>query len=190
MTERTGVWLEDLTGPEAKARFDADAVVVIPVATTARAYGAHLPLKTSALIARALGQKLIGRLPVVVAPVVGLGFQPAKASTGLVVELVEKLRAEGVRRVAIVETDRAAGNPFGGLADVLALPVHAARMIADDRDTSVMLALDPRSVRMDRLDPATDLGQNGATAFKGERLLAAWVDDIAAALVEKWPDLA
>jgi creatinine amidohydrolase len=27
----SGVWLEDLTWPEAKARFDADAVVIVPI---------------------------------------------------------------------------------------------------------------------------------------------------------------
>ena len=72
-----GVWLEDLTWPEAKARFDANAVVVIPVGAAAKAHGPHLPLKTDALTARALGQRLIERLPVVAAPVVGFGFYPA-----------------------------------------------------------------------------------------------------------------
>src|SRR6185436_15747601 len=65
----TGVWLEELTWHEAKARFDADAVVVIPIGAAAKAHGAHLPLKTDALTARALAQKLIERLPVVAAPV-------------------------------------------------------------------------------------------------------------------------
>src|ERR1700759_3279737 len=72
-----GVWLEDLTWPEAKARFDADAVVVVPIGAAAKAHGPHLPLKTDALTARALGQGLIERLPVVAAPVLGLGFYPA-----------------------------------------------------------------------------------------------------------------
>ena len=67
---------------------------------------------------------------------------------------------------------------------------------ADERETSVMLALDPRSVRMDRLAPAEDFKLSAATgdptratAFKGERLLAARVDDMVAALQRKWPDL-
>ena len=70
MTERTGVWLEDLTWQEAKARFEAGAVVVVPVGAAAKAHGPHLPLKTDALTARALGQGVIDRLDVVAAPVV------------------------------------------------------------------------------------------------------------------------
>jgi creatinine amidohydrolase len=67
---------------------------------------------------------------------------------------------------------------------------------ADERETSVMLALDPRSVRMDKLrleGPFESTGATGdptlATAFKGERLLAARIDDLVAALKKRWPDL-
>src|SRR5260370_38380141 len=80
MSTDTGAWLEDVTWPEAKARFDAGAVVVVPVGAASKAHGPHLPLKTDALTARALAQKLIERLPVVVAPVVGFGFYPAFTS--------------------------------------------------------------------------------------------------------------
>ncbi len=51
MTSDTGVWLEDLTWPEAKARFEAGALVVVPVGAAAKAHGPHLPLKTDALTA-------------------------------------------------------------------------------------------------------------------------------------------
>ena len=68
---------------------------------------------------------------------------------------------------------------------------------ADERETSVMLAIDPRSVRMDRLAVEGDFAATGATgdpsratAFKGERILAARIDDLVARLVEMWPDLA
>ena len=71
MSANTGVWLEDLTWPEAKARFEAGGLVVIPVGAASKAHGPHLPLKTDALTARALAQKLIERLPVIAAPVVG-----------------------------------------------------------------------------------------------------------------------
>ena len=80
MTSDTGVWLEDLTWPEAKARFEAGAPVVVPIGAAAKAHGPHLPLKTDALTARALTQRLIERLPAVAAPVVGFGFYPAFTS--------------------------------------------------------------------------------------------------------------
>src|SRR6185312_9612861 len=112
----SGVWLEELTWPEAKARLDGDAVVVIPVGAAAKAHGPHLPLKTDALTARALAQGLVDRLPVVAAPVLGFGFYPAFAGfagsqhlgedtfKSVVRELVGNLAAHGVRRIALLNT--------------------------------------------------------------------------------------
>lgn len=74
---------------------------------------------------------------------------------------------------------------------------------ADERETSQVLALMPAQVRLDRLGEtvtteAADgrLSANGssgdaraATAHKGEKLLAAVVDEIAATLRRQWPDL-
>ena len=67
---------------------------------------------------------------------------------------------------------------------------------ADERETSVMLALDPRGVRMDRLKLDGSFEATGATgdptratSFKGERLIAARVDDLVAALKKRWPEL-
>lgn len=218
-----GVWLEDLTWLEAKARFDADAVVVVPIGAASKAHGAHLPLKTDALTARALGQKLIERLPVVVAPVVGFGYYPAFTSfagsqhltadtfKAVMRELIASFTAHGVRRIALANTGVSTEKPIDEVAaETAALALHmrltgqaAEGLIehkegghADERETSVMLALDPRSVRMDELKPAADFKLSAATgdptrasAFKGERLLAARIDDMVAALVKKWPDL-
>ena len=38
----------ELSWTEARARFDADPVVVIPIGAASKAHGAHLPLKTDA----------------------------------------------------------------------------------------------------------------------------------------------
>jgi creatinine amidohydrolase/Fe(II)-dependent formamide hydrolase-like protein len=204
-----GAWLEDLTWLEAKTRFDAGAVVVIPVGAAAKAHGPHLPLKTDALTARALGQGLIERLPVVAAPVLGFGFYPAFTSfagsqhlsantfKAVVRELIGNFTAHGVRRIALINTGVSTEKPLDEVAkerDVLVL--HKDGGHADERETSVMLALDPRSVRMDKLKldgPFEKTGATGdptrATAFKGERLLAARLDDLVAALCQRWPDL-
>ena len=224
MTSDTGVWLEDLTWPEAKARFEAGALVVIPVGAAAKAHGPHLPLKTDSLTARALGQRLIERLPVLVAPVVGFGFYPAftafagsqhlSAETfkALMVELLGNLRGHGVRRLAILNTGVSTEKPIdevaAGASDLLVLHMRglgasAEKLLAvtdgghaDERETSVMLALEPRSVRMDKLaldGPFERTGATGdparATAFKGERILAARLDDMVAAMARRWPDL-
>lgn len=222
MTMQSGAWLEDLTWQEAKARFDAGAVVVVPVGAAAKAHGPHLPLKTDALTARALAQRLIERLPVVAAPVVGFGFYPAFTAfagsqhlgadtfKALVRELLGNLRGHGVRRIAILNTGVSTEKPLDEVAQELGeIAVLHMRLLgtsadvlfdnpdgghADERETSVMLALEPRSVRMDRLAPEGDFKTTAATgdasrasAFKGERLLAARVDDMVAALVRRWP---
>ena len=223
MTERTGVWLEDLTWQEAKARFEAGAVVVVPVGAVSKAHGPHLPLKTDALTARALAQRLIERLPVVAAPVVGFGFYPAFAAfagsqhlaadtfKALMRELIGNLAGHGVRRIAILNTGVSTETPLdevvgeggdvlvlhvrqlGGKADGLFDSLEGGH--ADERETSVMLALEPRSVRMDRLVPEGGFAATAATgdasrasAFKGERLLDAQAEDMAAALAARWPD--
>ena len=225
MTTDTGVWLEDLTWPEAKARFEAGAPVVVPIGAAAKAHGPHLPLKTDALTARALAQRVIERLPVIAAPVVGFGFYPAFAAfegsqhlsaetfKALLTELLDNFRGHGVRRLVVlntgVSTERPIDEVAGGATDLLVLHMRglgaaaetlltvAAGGHADERETSVMLALDPRSVRMDKLardGPFERTGATGdptrATAFKGERILAARADDIVAVIGRRWPDLA
>lgn len=223
MSADRGVWLEDLTWQEAKVRFDTGAVVVVPVGAASKAHGPHLPLKTDALTARALAQNLVERLPIVAAPVVGFGFYPAftafagsqhlTADTfkALMRELVGNLRSHGVRRIAILNTGVSTEKPldelsgelgeiavlhmrlFGAKADALFDNLEGGH--ADERETSVMLALEPRSVRMDRLIPEGDFKTTAATgdasrasAFKGERLVDARAEDMAAALVARWPD--
>jgi creatinine amidohydrolase len=218
-----GAWLEDLSWPEAKARFDAGAAVVLPIGAAAKAHGPHLPLKTDVLTARALGQGLIERLPVVAAPVLGFGFYPAFTSfagsqhlsadtfKAVVRELIGNFTAHGVRRISLINTGISTEKPLDEVAketDVLVLHMRllgqAAEALiehkdgghADERETSVMLALDPRSVRMDKLrldGPFEKTGATGdptrATAFKGERLMAARLDDLVAALCQRWPHL-
>ncbi len=219
-----GVWLEDMTWPEAKARFDAGAVVVMPIGAASKAHGPHLPLKTDALTARALGQGLIERLSVVAAPVLGFGFYPAFTSfagsqhlgadtfKAVVRELIGNFTAHGVSRLALINTGVSTEKPLEEVAkeegNVLVLHMrllgkaaealieHTEGGHADERETSVMLALDPRSVHIDKLKaegPFEKTGATGdptrATAFKGERLLAARLDDLVAALRKRWPDL-
>lgn len=206
-----GVWLEDLTWPEAKVRFDRDDVIVIPVAAASRAHGRYLPLGTDTLIARALGQRLIERLPIVVAPVVGFGTHPAHASLAgsqhlrretfrqLLQELVGGFRAQGVRRIAFLDIGASIEGPSGELDDVLVLRAGdmgatAGALIerlddgmASEDEMSIVLALAPRSIRPVPSAGPGDPGQ--ATAFKGERLMSAWVDAMAVTFAAKWPSL-
>lgn len=111
-----GIWLETLTWPEAKARFDANAVVVVPIGAAAKEHGHHLALNTDYLLARALAEGVAAALPVVIAPIVGFGYYPAfvgypgsqhlRAETfmALLTDIFGKLVADGARRIAVVNT--------------------------------------------------------------------------------------
>lgn len=111
-----GVWLEDLSWIEAKARFKSGAVVLMPVGAIAKEHGAHLPLNTDWLIARALASRVADALPIVVAPVVSTGYYPAfvgyagsqhlSAATfmALIEELAGNLIGQGARNIAILNT--------------------------------------------------------------------------------------
>ncbi|HEY2610957.1 MAG TPA: creatininase family protein, partial [Reyranella sp.] len=147
MSANTGVWLEDLTWPEAKARFEAGMPVVIPVGAASKAHGPHLPLKTDALTARALAQKLIERLPMIAAPVVGFGFYPAFTSfagsqhlsadtfKALLTELLGNLRGHGVKRIVLLNTGVSTEKPIdevaAGATDLLVLHMRGLGAAAD-----------------------------------------------------------
>lgn len=192
-----GVWLEDLTSAEVRGRFDRGDAVVIPVAS-AGSRGADLPLGAGAMIARALGQRLMERLPVVVAPIVSFGGQCIHAETfrQILCEVVDAFRAQGVTRIALLDAGLSTEQRLEGPSGVLVLRVQDVPGGLIDRlrsgstvehETSMVLALAPRSVR-----PAASAGvgdPSHATAFKGERLLAAWSDALAALLTAEWPQL-
>lgn len=206
-----GVWLEDLTWREARDRFDRDDVVVIPVAAASKSRGPYLPLGTDAVIARALAQRVIERLPVIVAPMVGSGFALAHTSLAdgqhrqgetlrqFLRDVVDGFRAQGVSRVAILGVGTSTEQLLDAWDDILviragdmgpaakALIERLGDLSASEVETSIVLALAPRSVRP---DPSAGAGDpSHATAFKGERLMAAWVDDFITTLTVKWPNL-
>lgn len=112
----TGVWLEDLTWPEAAAWFGRGAPLLVPIGAAAKEHGHHLPLCTDYLLARGLCDRVIAELPVVVAPVISLGYYPAfrhypgsqhlsPATFGAVLrEVLAGFAAQGVRNLAVINT--------------------------------------------------------------------------------------
>jgi creatinine amidohydrolase len=72
-----GVWLEDLTWPEAKVWFDREAVVLIPIGAASKEHGHALPLCTDYLLARNITDRVLAQVPIVAAPVVSYGYYPA-----------------------------------------------------------------------------------------------------------------
>ncbi|MCP5367890.1 MAG: creatininase family protein [Hyphomicrobiales bacterium] len=234
-------WIEDMAWDEVRDRLAAGAVVVIPLGAAAKEHGRHLPLGTDALVARELAARVAARLPVLVAPVLGLGHYPAfTAYAGsqslaaetfirVVAEVAGGLAAQGARRLAVINTGVSTEVPLRAAAarvagdhgvplhildlrrmgrDADALLDHPGGGHADERETSVMLAVDPSRVRLGRLtgqegdddrpgplDPAHNpTGVIGfpaaAAAAKGRAILAAVTDDLVAGLTAAFPDLA
>jgi creatinine amidohydrolase len=111
-----GVWLEDLTWPEAEGWLVRGAPVLVPIGAAAKEHGHHLPLKTDLLLARALAEEVRRVLPVVVAPVVCFGYYPAfrdypgsqhlspATFQALVTEILAGFLEQGARNLAILNT--------------------------------------------------------------------------------------
>jgi creatinine amidohydrolase len=111
-----GVWLEHLSWPEARDRIDAGWPVIVPIGAIAKEHGAHLPLNTDFLLARDLASRIAAELPVVVAPIITMGYYPAfvrypgtqhlrpDTFQALLTDVFDKLVRDGVRRIAVVNT--------------------------------------------------------------------------------------
>lgn len=174
------------------------------------------------------------------------GSQHLEAATfqAIVIELIEGYLRHGAERILVLNNGVSTEPPLR-LAAHTVLQRHGVRIAiadlprlgracddlwqapqgghADERETSLLLAIAPGMVRMDRLAdtavtepddeaqlahlrrpvrltpeerPGATLNRSGATgdataasAEKGEKLLAAMVDEIAADLLALWPDL-
>lgn len=247
-----GAWMADLTWPEVESRLADGAVVVLPVGAAAKAHGAHLPLDSDRVIACALAQRLADTLPVLIAPVVDIGWYPAfrnypgsqsvEAETfvSLVAQIVERLIVQGARHLAVVNTGVSTEAPLAiaahrirertgvaiHIADMRNLGREADALLeqsgpgghADEHETSIMLALDPDRVHMERARAEPDfegiatvfrrpavLGPDGegddrsllgatgdptlASADKGERILQAMVRDLVDGLRAIFPHM-
>jgi creatinine amidohydrolase len=111
-----GVYLGDLTWPEAKAWIDAGRVIVVPIGAAAKEHGYHLPLKTDYMLAEALSRGVADALPVVIAPVIGFGYYPAfrhypgsqhvspETFSALLRDILSGFIAQGASRIAVINT--------------------------------------------------------------------------------------
>ncbi len=247
-----GAWIGDLTWPEVADRLRAGNPVLVPVGAAAKAHGAHLPLDTDRVIARALAQRVADSLPVLVAPIVDVGWYPAfeaypgsqsvtaESFASLVVQIVVKLIGDGARHVAVLNTGVSTEAPLSlaayqirertgvtiAIADIRALGRETDTLLeqsgsgghADEHETSLMLAIDPARVHMERALPEPQceapqtvfrrpvvfgsdgvgadhsaLGATGdptlASAEKGARILAAMSRDLVQGLRTLFPHM-
>lgn len=178
-----GVWLENLTWSEAKVKIDAGWPVVVPIGAIAKEHGHHLPLNTDFLMARDLGARVAERLPVIIAPVLNLGYYPAfvrypgsqhlrpETFQAVLTDIFDKLVRDGVKRIAVINTGVSTEAPLRIVvrefyertgvrvltADVAALGLKTRSLMkqklgghGDEMETSMILAIDPNAVRMDK----------------------------------------
>ena len=184
-----GVWLEDLTWPEAKAWIDAGRVVMIPVGAASKEHGHHLPLCTDRLLAEGIANRVLAALPVVAAPVLTQGYYPAfrhypgsqhigpDTYAALIDDILSGFVAQGARRLVILNTGISTEailsvrvREFYEATGVRVLLANISRLgrdtdvlmeqsfggHGDEHETSILLALAPERVRIDRA--RTDYG--------------------------------
>ena len=215
--------LGDFTSPDV----GEGRILVVPLGSTEQ-HGPHLPLDTDTVIATAVAERAAASVPaVVVAPPVAIGASGEHAGFAGTLSIGSEVLAS-----VIVEIVRTAGPEFarvvlvnghGGNLDAVRsaaatcayegrpVGVWHARLAAADAhagsaETSVMLALQPERVRLDRAEfgatePMNELldamrsggvaavSPNGilgdpttATPEAGEVILAGWVDELVAVL--------
>lgn len=189
-----GVWLQDLTWPEAKNWIDGGAPVILPIGAASKEHGHHLPLKTDWMLAEALSRGVLERLRVLVAPIVGFGYYPAfrhfpgsqhlspKTFGAVLSELLGGFIAQGAKNLAVINTGVSTEPVLRivvrelyekhrvrvATADIRNLGMRSDPLFeqklgghADEHETSVIMALDPSAVRLDRAvtDYGHELGQ-------------------------------
>ncbi len=178
-----GVWLENLSWPEAREKIAAHWPVIVPIGAIAKEHGAHLPLNTDFLLARELASRIAAELPVIVAPIVTMGYYPAfvrypgtqhlrpDTFQALLTDVFDKLVRDGVRHIAVVNTGVSTEAPLRivvrefyertGIrvltADIASLGQSSKALLrqklgghGDEAETSMILAIAPRAVRMDK----------------------------------------
>lgn len=181
-----GVWLADLTWPEAKQRFDDGAVVVVPIGAASKEHGHHLPLATDWILAQGIMDRVVAELPVVAAPIHGHGYYPAfrhypgsqhlspTTFTLVLQEILEGFVAQGVSRLVLLNTGVSTTPVLTVLvrefyerhrvrvlcANITELGRDTDKMMSqkfgghgDEHETSILLALAPDKVRMDKAAP-------------------------------------
>jgi mycofactocin system creatininase family protein len=222
--------LADLTWAEAAEGADR-TVLAVPLGATEQ-HGPHLPIGTDTTIAGALAERLAERrADVLVAPVLAYGASGehdafpgtlsigTEATTTVLVELVRS--ADAFRGVVLVcghggnlDAVRAAVELLTAEGrDVLAWwpSVAGGDAHAGRTETSLLLALEPGGVRVDRAEAGNDrplaellprlrqggvaavspngiLGDpTGASAAEGEQVLDALVEQVVSAVGGRWP---
>jgi creatinine amidohydrolase len=106
-------------------------VVVIPLGAAAKEHGPHLPLNNDAIIAAWLGEQIMARLPVVVAPLINASFYPAfieypgsislryQTARDLIADTCMSLASFGLSRFYVINTGLSTLRPLAEVKTLL-----------------------------------------------------------------------
>jgi creatinine amidohydrolase len=186
VSTRPGAWIEDLAWPEVGERMEAGAPVLVPIGARSKEHGHHLPMKTDYLLARALCDGVLDRLPVLAAPVIDFGYYPAflhypgsqhlrpETFMALLQDVLDGLIRQKAKSIFIVNTGVSTEGPVTVVVREtyertgFRVPVAHIRGLAaarrgemqqklgghaDEHETSIVLAIEPDSVHLDRAVP-------------------------------------
>lgn len=127
-----GIFLEDLTWPEAEKILTPETVIVIPLGAESKEHGPHLKLKNDWLMAEYLKHRVAERAGVVIAPTVNYHFYPAfgeypgsttlrfETARDLMVDICRSLARYGPKRFYALNTGVSTLNALRPSAEILA----------------------------------------------------------------------
>ena len=128
---KPGVKLETISWIEAEQWLANNPVVAIPLGAAAKEHGPHLPLNNDAIIADWLGEQIIARLPVVVAPLINASFYPAfteypgsislryETARDVIVDTCMSLASFGPSRFYVINTGLSTLRPLAEVKTLL-----------------------------------------------------------------------
>jgi creatinine amidohydrolase len=200
--------LEQLTATEMARLVDEGVTTVVVPFGSIEHHGGHLPLGTDALLADAIGRQVAERLGAVLAPTQRVGDADAHSDrmgtltlgaatfTGVAVAIARSMASFGFRRIVLLSTHGGNAPALRTAVDDLEAEFGDDVVVAPQGDvgpdpgahsgawiTSVMLALHPQLVDVQRADPQLADELRSATAERGrehvERFVASIVSQAA-----------
>jgi creatinine amidohydrolase len=146
-----GVYLGDLSWPEAERRLAQSPLVILPFGAGAKEHGPHLPMHADRKVMEYLCQQAVDSLDVLVAPPILHGWFPAfrdypgtevrdpEVFTRFVLEVARSLVEKGAQRIVFLNTGitRATGLPIAIAAREIRVEMGTPTLVVswDDLET-------------------------------------------------------